>query len=78
MRTNSSLVCPLKKCTETKECLFTGTNTKMGSLLTFKLKLTEGQTAGRDYNLEGIEELFVHLHSDAVLELRSDGGILYD
>ena len=57
---------------------FTGTNTKMGSLLTFKLKLTEGQTAGRDYNLEGIEELFVHLHSDAVLELRSDGGILYD
>ena len=57
---------------------FTGVNTKMGSLLTFKLKLTEGQTAGRDYNLEGIEELFVHLQSDAILELRSDGGILYD
>ena len=57
---------------------FTGVNTKMGSLLTFKLKLTEGQTAGRDYNLEGIEELFVHLTSDAILELRSDGGILYD
>jgi len=57
---------------------FTGVNTKMGSLLTFKLKLTEGQTAGRDYNLEGIEELFVHLQSDAVLELRSEGGILYD
>ena len=31
-----------------------------------KLKLTEGQTAGRDYKLtEGIEELFVHLTSDA-------------
>ena len=57
---------------------FTGVNTKMGSLLTFKLKLTEGQTAGRDYNVEGIEELFVHLTSDAILELRSDGGILYD
>ena len=57
---------------------FTGINTKMGSLLTFKLKLTEGQTAGRDYNLEGIEELFVHLTSDAVVELRSDGAILYD
>ena len=57
---------------------FTGLNTKMGSLLTFKLKLTEGQTAGRDYNLEGIEELFVHLQSDSILELRSDGGVLYD
>ena len=50
----------------------------MGSLLTFKLKLTEGQTAGRDYNLEGIQELFVHLTSDAIVELRSDGAILYD
>ena len=57
---------------------FTGVNTKMGSLMTFKLKLTEGQTTGRDYNLEGIEEMFVHLTSDAILELRSDGGILYD
>ena len=57
---------------------FTGVNTKMGSLLTFKLKLTEGQTVGRDYNLEGIEELFVHLQSDSILELRSDGGVLYD
>ena len=57
---------------------FTGINTKMGSLMTFKLKLTEGQTAGRDYNLEGIEELFVHLTSDAIVELRSDGAILYD
>ena len=57
---------------------FTGLNTKMGSLLTFKLKLTEGQTAGRDYNIEGIEEVFVHLVSDAILELRSDGALLYD
>ncbi len=47
-------------------------------LLALKLKLTEGQTAGRDYNLEGIEELCVHLQSDAILELRSDGGVLYD
>ena len=57
---------------------FTGVNTKMGSLMTFKLKLTEGKTDGRDYNLEGIEELFVHLTSDAIVELRSDGAILYD
>ena len=57
---------------------FTGVNTKMGSLMTFKLKLTEGKTQGRDYNIEGIEELFVHLVSDAIVELRSDGAILYD
>ena len=57
---------------------FTGVNTKMGSLMTFKLKLTEGKTAGRDYNIEGIEEVFVHLVSDAIVELRSDGAILYD
>ena len=57
---------------------FTGVNTKMGSLMTFKLKLTEGKTQGRDYNIEGIEELFVHLTSDAIVELRSDGAILYD
>ena len=57
---------------------FTGVNTKMGSLMTFKLELTEGKTAGRDYNIEGIEELFAHLVSDAIVELRSDGAILYD
>ena len=57
---------------------FTGVNTKMGSLMTFKLKLTEGKTQGRDYNIEGIEEVFVHLVSDAIVELRSDGAILYD
>ena len=50
----------------------------MGSLLTIKLKLTEGRIEGRDYDIEGIEELFVHLTSDAILELRGDGGILYD
>ena len=57
---------------------FTGVNTKMGSLMTLKLKLTEGKTEGRDYSLEGIEELFVHVTSDAIVELRSDGAILYD
>ena len=57
---------------------FTGVNTKMGSLMTFKLKLTEGQKTGRDYNIEGIEEVFVHLVSDAIVELRSDGAVLYD
>ena len=65
---------------------FTGLNTKMGSLLTFKLKYTEPQVpdAGdseekrRTPENEALEELFVHLTSDAIVELRSDGAILYD
>ena len=65
---------------------FTGLNTKMGSLLTFKLKYTEPQVADatdaeakrRTPENEALEELFVHLTSDAIVELRSDGAILYD
>ena len=65
---------------------FTGLNAKMGSLLTFKLKYTEPQVADagdavekrRTPENEALEELFVHLTSDAIVELRSDGAILYD
>ena len=65
---------------------FTGLNTKMGSLMTFKLKYTEPQVADatdavakrRTPENEALEELFVHLTSDAIVELRSDGAILYD
>ena len=65
---------------------FTGLNTKMGSLLTFKLKYTEPQVADagdavekrRTPENEALEELFVHLTSDAIVELRSDGAVLYD
>ena len=53
---------------------FTGQNTKMGSLITFKVKATEGTLA----ETEQISEVFVHLVSESVLELTSSGGIVYD
>ena len=63
---------------------FTGQNTKMGSLITMKIKPTEGTlnvTPGDGTNAiyaEDIQECFTHLISEAVLEIRSDGSILYD
>eukprot|EP00438_Fugacium_kawagutii_P006517 Skav209110 [mRNA] locus=scaffold179:207051:209942:- [translate_table: standard] len=53
---------------------FTSTNTKMGSLITFKLKGTEGALAPA----EEIQEIFVHLINESILELRSDGALVYD
>jgi hypothetical protein len=53
---------------------FTGTNTKMGSLITFKIKGTEGALAPT----EQINEIFVHLVSESILDLRSDGALVYD
>ena len=53
---------------------FTSVNTKMGSLITFKLKGTEGALL----ETEQIQEIFVHLVSESILELRSDGAIVYD
>ena len=53
---------------------FTGSNTKMGSLITFKVKATEGTLA----ETEQISEIFAHLVSEAVVELRSDGAVVYD
>ena len=53
---------------------FTGQNTKMGCLITFKVKATEGTLA----ETEQISEVFVHLVSESVLELTSSGGIVYD
>ena len=53
---------------------FTGTNTKMGSLITFRLKGTEGAIA----EAEQISEIFVHLVSESILEIRSDGSLIYD
>ena len=52
---------------------FTSANTKMGSLITFKLKGTEGALL----EIEQIQEIFVHLVSETILELRSDGAIVY-
>ena len=53
---------------------FSGLSTKLGSLITFKLKGTEGAIAPA----EQITEIFVHLISESVLEIRSDGSLVYD
>ena len=53
---------------------FTGTNTKMGSLITFKIKATEGTLA----ETEQIQEIYTHLVSETVLELTESGTIVYD
>ena len=52
----------------------TGSYTKMGGLLVFKLKGTnKAFTADED-----VREIFVHMISESVLELRESGSILYD
>ena len=53
---------------------FSGINTKLGSLITFKLKGTEGAIA----SAEQITEIFVTLVSESVLEIHSDGSLVYD
>ena len=53
---------------------FTGTNTKMGSLITFKLKGTEGSLA----ETEQIQDFFCNLVSESVLELTEGGCLIYD
>ena len=53
---------------------FTGTNTKMGSLITFKLKGTEGSLA----DTEQVQDLFVNLVSESVVELTESGAIVFD
>ena len=53
---------------------FNGVNTKMGSLLTFKLKGTnQALQAG-----EEVTEIFTHLINESVAEIRQDGVILFD
>ena len=53
---------------------FTGINTKMGSLITFKVKGNEGSLA----DAEQIQEIFVSLVSESVLELTESGAIVFD
>ena len=53
---------------------FTGQNTKMGSLITFKIKGTEGVLQ----STEQIQEIFIHMVSESVLELRESGSLVYD
>ena len=53
---------------------FTGYNSKMSGVTTFKIKGTEGALAAN----EQIEEIFTHLISEAVLEIRESGAVVYD
>ena len=53
---------------------FTGYNSKMSGITNFKIKGTEGPLPAG----EEIEELFVHLISESVLELRESGCVVYD
>ena len=53
---------------------FTGQNTKSGSLITFKIKGTEGSLATE----EQIQEIFVSLTSESVVELTESGTIVFD
>eukprot|EP00438_Fugacium_kawagutii_P017939 Skav236599 [mRNA] locus=scaffold3534:80688:83717:- [translate_table: standard] len=53
---------------------FTGYNSKMSGITNFKIKATEGTLP----ESESIEEVFVHLISEAVLEIRESGSVVYD
>ena len=53
---------------------FTSINSKTGSLLTFKIKGTQGALAAD----EQIQEIFTHLDSESILELWESGSIVYD
>ena len=53
---------------------FTGSSTKIGGLLVFKLKGTNTAFT----TAEDVREIFAHLISESVLELRDSGSILYD
>ena len=53
---------------------FTGLNTKMGSLITFKVRGNERTLTAE----EEISEIFVNLVSESVLELTESGAIVYD
>ena len=55
------------------EAHLTGINTKMSGLTTLKLKPYRTLTAD-----EAIQEVFTHIISESVLEIRSDGSVVYD
>ena len=56
------------------ETNFTGYNSKMSGVTTFKIKGTEGRFA----ESEQIEEIFCHLMSESILEIRESGCVVYD
>ena len=56
------------------ESNFTGYNSKMSGVTTFKIKGTEGPLSAN----EQIEEIFCHLMGESILEIRESGCIVYD
>eukprot|EP00438_Fugacium_kawagutii_P002922 Skav216236 [mRNA] locus=scaffold5243:56171:59061:- [translate_table: standard] len=57
-----------------RENKFIRYNSKMAGITNFKIKGTEGTFIAE----EEINEIFVHLISEAVLELRESGAVIYD
>ena len=55
------------------EAHMTVINTKMGSLMTEKIKPYKTLTEN-----EMIQEIFVHMISEAIVEIRSDSSVVYD
>ena len=53
---------------------FTGYNSKMSGVTTFKIKGTEGALPAN----EQIEEVFAHLVTEGILEVRESGSIIFD
>ena len=53
---------------------FTSYNSKMSGVTTFKIRGTEGALQ----NNENIEEIFCHLMSESILEIRESGTVVYD
>ena len=53
---------------------FTGYNSKMSGVTTFKIRGSEGPLQ----NNEEIQEIFCHLISESVLEIRESGSVVYD
>ena len=53
---------------------FRGYNSKMSGVTTSKMKGTEGALAPT----EQIEDIFTHLISEGVLEVRESGSVVYD
>ena len=61
-------------CEKMPDVNFTGINTRMGSLITFKVRGNEGTLA----ETEQIQEIFVNLISESVLEISESGSVVYD
>ena len=53
---------------------FTGYNSKLSGITNFRLKGTEGSLPVD----EQVQEVFCHLISEAVLEIRESGCVVYD